>query len=185
MRKIPLLLHFAMPCWTKQINYKYIRTHLRRWLNVFQFFWCFVFIATAILFNWIKLSIWNQVMSHFNHSLALHYTQFFCCCKNNHNFWINIILILEWDELDEGSLLWMILWHDKYYNNLTLLELLRVSEIARQNLPCCKTSVSYCRFEARYLCCFTEMTPSKSFIWIKTSWPKSNFEDLYGNITVC
>lgn len=144
----------------------------------------FCFIVTAILFSWIKLSIWNQVTLPLNHSLALHYTEFFCWCRNNHSSWINIILILELDELDEGSLSWMILWHDKYYNNLTLLELLRASETTRQNLPCCKTSVSYCRVEARCQLCFTIMTPNKSLTWIKTSWSKSNFEDLYGNIRV-
>lgn len=145
----------------------------------------FCFIATAVLFCWIKLSIWNQVMSPLNHSLALHYTEFFCCCRNNHNSWINIILILELDELDEGSVSWMILWHDKYYNNLTLLELLRASETTRQNLLCCKTSVSYCRFEARCQLCFTIMTPNKSLTWIKTSWSKSTFEDFYRNIRAC
>ena len=124
-------------------------------------------------------------MLRLNHSLALHYTEFFCCCKNNHIPWINVILILELDELIEASLSWMILWHDKYYNNLTLLELLRASETTRQNLLCCKTSVSYCRFEARCQPCFTVITSNKSLTWIKTSWSKSNFEDLYGNIRVC
>lgn len=145
----------------------------------------FCFIATAVLFCWIKLSIWNQVMSPLNHSLALHYTEFFCCCRNNHSSWINIILILELDELDEGSVSWMILRHDKYYNNLTLLELLRASETTRKNLLCCKTSVSYCRFEARCQLCFTIMTPNKSLTWIKTSWSKSTFEDFYRNIRAC
>ena len=145
----------------------------------------FCFIATAILFSWIKLSIWNQVMLLLNHSVALHFTEFFCRSKNSHNSWINIILILELDELDEGWLSWMIFRHDKYYNNLTLLELLRASETARQNLHCWKTSVSYCRFEARCQLCFTVMTPNKSLTWIKTSWSKSNFEDLYGNIRAC
>lgn len=109
-----------MACLAKHINYKYIRTHFRSWLNLFQFV-CVCFIATAILFSWIKLSIWNQVMLHLNHSLALHYTEFFCCCKNNRNSWINIILILELDELDEGSLSWMIFRHDKYYNNIDII----------------------------------------------------------------
>lgn len=145
----------------------------------------FCFIATAILFSWIKLSIWNQVMLHLNHSVALHFTEFFCRCKNSHNSWINIILILELDELDEGSLSWMIFRHDKYYNNLTLLELLRASETARQNLLCCKTSVSYCRFETRCQPCFTVMTSNKSLTWIKTSWSKSTFEDFYRNIRAC
>ena len=81
----------------------------------------FCFIATAILFSWLKLSIWNQVMLHLNHSVALHFTEFFCRCKNSHNSWINIILILELDELDEGSLSWMIFRHDKYYNNIDII----------------------------------------------------------------
>ena len=106
-------------------------------------------------------------MLHLNHSLALHFTEFFCRCKNSHNSWINIILILELDELDEGWLSWMIFRHDKYYNNLTLLELLRASETARQNLLRCKTSVSYCRFETRCQPCFTVMTSNKSLTWIK------------------
>ena len=121
-------------------------------------------------------------MLHLNHSVALHFTEFFCRCKNSHNSWINIILILELDELDEGSLSWMIFRHDKYYNNLTLLELLRASETTRQNLLCCKTSVSYCRFETRCQPCFTVMTSNKSLTWIKTLWSKWNFEDFYGNI---